>query len=134
MYAKYLRGFTYYKMSNLDHRIANADQLLTQDVEKLSESVGELYSNLSKVSALFFPHHLCVIIFSLLQPMLDIVIYATKLSSAIGVQVYLKLSLELFCSEVFCNIGTSLDVGIPGLFWSPFDKVQYLFSLHARHL
>ena len=37
-------------MSNLDNRIANADQLLTQDVDKLCSSVGELYSNLSKVS------------------------------------------------------------------------------------
>lgn len=43
------RGFTYYKMSNLDNRIANADQLLTQDVERLCTSVADLYSNLSKV-------------------------------------------------------------------------------------
>ena len=45
-------GFTYYKMSNLDNRISNADQLLTQDVERFCNSVGELYSNLSKVSYL----------------------------------------------------------------------------------
>ena len=44
------RGFTFYKMSNLDNRIANADQLLTQDVEKFCDSVAELYSNLSKVT------------------------------------------------------------------------------------
>lgn len=60
-------GFTYYKVSNLDNRIANADQLLTQDVEKFCTSVSELYSNISK-------------------PILDIVIYARKLSGAIGVQ------------------------------------------------
>ena len=46
------RGFTFYKMSNLDNRISNADQLLTQDVEKFCDSVAELYSNLSKVSLL----------------------------------------------------------------------------------
>lgn len=43
------RGFTFYKMGNLDNRIANADQLLTQDVEKFCNSVVDLYSNLSKV-------------------------------------------------------------------------------------
>lgn len=36
-------------MGNLDNRIANADQLLTQDVEKFCNSMVELYSNLSKV-------------------------------------------------------------------------------------
>jgi ATP-binding cassette subfamily D (ALD) protein 3 len=67
LYQEYLKGFTYYKVSNLDNRIANADQLLTQDVEKFCTSVSELYSNVSK-------------------PILDIIIYARKLSGAIGVQ------------------------------------------------
>ncbi|MEQ2261144.1 ATP-binding cassette sub- D member 3 [Xenotaenia resolanae] len=61
------RGFTFYKMGNLDNRIANADQLLTQDVEKFCNSVVDLYSNLSK-------------------PLLDIVLYIVKLTSAIGAQ------------------------------------------------
>lgn len=39
-------------MGNLDNRIANPDQLLTQDVEKFCNSVVDLYSNLSKVSLL----------------------------------------------------------------------------------
>ncbi len=51
LYEQYLRTFTYYKMSNLDNRISNADQLLTQDVVKFCDSVGELYSNLSKVGS-----------------------------------------------------------------------------------
>lgn len=41
-------------MGNLDNRIANPDQLLTQDVEKFCNSVVDLYSNLSKVSFLIF--------------------------------------------------------------------------------
>ncbi|XP_052688912.1 ATP-binding cassette sub-family D member 3-like [Crassostrea angulata] len=67
LYDRYLRGFTYYKMSNLDNRIANADQLLTQDVDKFCDSVAELYSNLSK-------------------PLLDVVLYTAKLTGSIGAQ------------------------------------------------
>ena len=37
-------------MGNLDNRISNPDQLLTQDVEKFCNSVVDLYSNLSKVA------------------------------------------------------------------------------------
>lgn len=59
------RGFTYYKMSNLDSRIANADQLLTTDVEKFCDMVTDLYSNICK-------------------PMLDIIIYVYQLSTNIG--------------------------------------------------
>ncbi|KAM9827617.1 ATP-binding cassette sub-family D member 3a [Neosynchiropus ocellatus] len=67
LYDQYLQGFTYYKMGNLDNRIANADQLLTQDVEKFCNSVVDLYSNLSK-------------------PLLDIGLYIFKLATAIGAQ------------------------------------------------
>ncbi|XP_028666943.1 ATP-binding cassette sub-family D member 3a isoform X1 [Erpetoichthys calabaricus] len=67
LYDEYLKGYTYYKMGNLDNRIANADQLLTQDVEKFCNSVVDLYSNLSK-------------------PLLDICLYIFKLTSAIGAQ------------------------------------------------
>ncbi|XP_063056482.1 ATP-binding cassette sub-family D member 3-like [Engraulis encrasicolus] len=67
LYDEYLKGYTYYKIGNLDNRIANPDQLLTQDVEKFSSCVVELYSNVSK-------------------PILDIVIYVMKLTSAIGFQ------------------------------------------------
>ncbi len=36
-------------MNNLDNRIVNADQLMTQDVEKFCNTLTDLYSNLSKV-------------------------------------------------------------------------------------
>ncbi|KAG2760627.1 hypothetical protein JG687_00014919 [Phytophthora cactorum] len=67
LYEQYVKGFVYYKVSNLDNRISNADQLLTVDVERFSNSVADLYSNMSK-------------------PILDIAIYAVKLSSTIGVE------------------------------------------------
>ncbi|KAG0412577.1 hypothetical protein HPB47_010299 [Ixodes persulcatus] len=65
LYKEYLNGITYYRMSNLDNRIANPDQLLTQDVEKFCSCLTDLYSNLSK-------------------PMLDIILYVRWLSLAIG--------------------------------------------------
>ncbi|CAH1772647.1 unnamed protein product [Owenia fusiformis] len=67
LYDRYLKGFTYYKMTNLDNRIANADQLLTTDVERFCNSVADLYSNLSK-------------------PVIDIILYSVKLTGAIGIQ------------------------------------------------
>ncbi|XP_056155301.1 ATP-binding cassette sub-family D member 3a [Lampris incognitus] len=82
LYDQYLRGYTYYKMGNLDNRIANADQLLTQDVEKFCNSVVDLYSNLSK-------------------PLLDIGLYIFKLTSAIGAQGPASMMTYLLISGLF---------------------------------
>ncbi|XP_078074988.1 ATP-binding cassette sub-family D member 3a [Mustelus asterias] len=82
LYEEYLKGYTYYKMGNLDNRIANADQLLTQDVEKFCNSVVDLYSNLSK-------------------PLLDIFLYIFKLTSAIGAQGPASMMAYLIVSGLF---------------------------------
>jgi len=55
----------YYKICNLDSRIANPDQRLTQDAEKWSEALATLYLNISK-------------------PMLDIVLFSKKLAELLG--------------------------------------------------
>lgn len=65
LYDEYLKNFTYYRMTNLDNRIANADQLLTTDVDKFCESVADLYCNVAK-------------------PTLDIGIYVYRLTSSLG--------------------------------------------------
>lgn len=67
LYEQYLNGYTFYKMSNLDTRISNADHLLTQDVDKFCQSIVDLYSNVSK-------------------PILDIFLYVYTLASSIGFQ------------------------------------------------
>ncbi|XP_055784184.1 ATP-binding cassette sub-family D member 3-like [Salvelinus fontinalis] len=82
LYDEYLKGYTYYKMGNLDNRIANADQLLTQDVERFCNSVVDLYSNLSK-------------------PLLDIGLYIFKLTSAIGAQGPASMMAYLLISGLF---------------------------------
>lgn len=72
----FYRGFTYYKMSNLDNRIANPDQLLTTDVDKFCDMFTDLYSNISK-------------------PMLDIFIYVYRLTTTLGFKVSWKTMLWL---------------------------------------
>lgn len=56
---------TFYTLSALDDRIKNADQLITVDVSKFSNSLAELYGNLAK-------------------PILDMVIYNYSLSRSVG--------------------------------------------------
>jgi ATP-binding cassette subfamily D (ALD) long-chain fatty acid import protein len=56
---------TFYTLSALDDRIKNADQLVTVDVSKFSNSLAELYGSLSK-------------------PILDLIIYNWSLSRSVG--------------------------------------------------
>lgn len=62
---EYLTGITFYKVSNIDNRIQNADQLLTQDIDKFADNLSHLYSDISK-------------------PIVDIVLFAMKLGQAVG--------------------------------------------------
>lgn len=55
----------YYKICNLDNRIANPDQRLTSDAEKWSSSLASLYLNTTK-------------------PILDIVLFSRKLAELVG--------------------------------------------------
>jgi ATP-binding cassette subfamily D (ALD) protein 3 len=63
----YFKNITFYKVSNLDNRVHNADQLLTQDIDKFSDTMTHLYSDT-------------------LKPIVDIALFAMKLSEAIGKQ------------------------------------------------
>jgi ATP-binding cassette subfamily D (ALD) long-chain fatty acid import protein len=65
---------TFYTLSTLDDRIKNADQLITVDVSKFSNSLAELYSNLAK-------------------PVLDMVIYNYSLSQSVGGEGLFFMSL-----------------------------------------
>lgn len=48
LYKKYMEHETYYRVCNLDSRLANADQCLTEDVSKFCSNLASLYSQLSK--------------------------------------------------------------------------------------
>lgn len=67
VHEQYLRGITFYKVANLDNRIQNADQLLTQDIDKFSETMTHLYTDIAK-------------------PLVDIGLFAYKLGESIGVE------------------------------------------------
>ncbi|KAI9777113.1 MAG: hypothetical protein M1839_009069 [Geoglossum umbratile] len=71
---KYLSNMTFYTLSTLDDRIKNADQLITVDVSKFSNSLAELYSNLAK-------------------PVLDMVVYNYSLSRSVGGEGLFFMSL-----------------------------------------
>eukprot|EP00871_Galdieria_phlegrea_P005475 jgi/Galph1/5929/GphlegSOOS_G4573.1 len=62
---EYLSYQTYYKVCNLDSRIQNVDQLLSQDVDKFTNSLATLYSNVAK-------------------PLLDIVLFSNRLARTLG--------------------------------------------------
>ena len=55
----------YYKICNLDSRIQNPDQRLTQDAEKWAQSLSGLYLNITK-------------------PILDIIMFSQKLAEVLG--------------------------------------------------
>ena len=63
----YLNKMIYYQMINLDERIKNPDQILTQDIDKWAQSLSVLYSNFSK-------------------PLLDIILFSRKLAMYVGWQ------------------------------------------------
>ena len=74
IHEKYLDKMTFYSLSALDDRIKNADQLITVDVARFSNSLAELYSNLAK-------------------PVLDMIIYNYSLSRSVGGEGLFMMSL-----------------------------------------
>ena len=62
---RYLYKMYYYKICNLDSRISNPDQRLTQDLDKWSQALASLYLNFTK-------------------PVLDIILFSRKLAELVG--------------------------------------------------
>lgn len=62
---RYLEKMFYYKICNLDSRISNPDQRLTQDAERWAQSLAALYLNITK-------------------PILDIILFSKKLAELVG--------------------------------------------------
>lgn len=66
-------GKVYYKLSNLDDRIKNPDQMITHDIQRFSTHLAAIYSNLAK-------------------PVLDVILYNYQLSQNVGAEGLLVLT------------------------------------------
>lgn len=64
---KIMEDMCYYKITNLDSRIKNLNQILSSDVDKFANSLTMQYSNLTK-------------------PLMDIILFSKKLSQSLGWQ------------------------------------------------
>ncbi|KIJ45698.1 hypothetical protein M422DRAFT_251006, partial [Sphaerobolus stellatus SS14] len=64
----------YYKMSNLDDRIKNPDQMMTVDIQRFSNHLAAIYANLAK-------------------PVLDVILYNYQLSQNVGAEGLVLLTL-----------------------------------------
>ncbi|WFD36483.1 ATP-binding cassette long-chain fatty acid transporter pxa2 [Malassezia cuniculi] len=73
---QYLSNLMFYKLSNLDDRIRNADQLIVEDVNKFSRALSTLYGNIA-------------------LPVLDVFLYNYKLSKTVGVEMLVLSSLVI---------------------------------------
>ena len=76
IHKKYLNNMTFYTLSALDDRIKNADQMIVVDVSRFSNSLAELYSDLTK-------------------PVLDLIIYSWSLRRSVGTEAFLGMSLAV---------------------------------------
>lgn len=66
-------GKLYYKLSNLDDRIKNPDQMITHDIQRFSTHLAAIYSNLAK-------------------PILDVILYNYQLSQNVGAEGLMALT------------------------------------------
>ncbi|KDE06157.1 ATP-binding cassette, subfamily D (ALD), member 2 [Microbotryum lychnidis-dioicae p1A1 Lamole] len=83
----YLEDTTFYALGNLDDRIKNADQLITVDIQKFSNSLAEIYSNIAK-------------------PVLDVIIYNYQLSRNVGAEGLIGLTLIIQLSAALLRFAT----------------------------
>ncbi|KII93685.1 hypothetical protein PLICRDRAFT_171408 [Plicaturopsis crispa FD-325 SS-3] len=67
-------GKVYYKLSNLDDRIKNPDQMITVDIQRFSQNLAAIYANLAK-------------------PVLDVILYNYQLSQNVGAEGLLLLTI-----------------------------------------
>ena len=83
---RYLSGHMFYSVLQLDSRITHPDQALTETIDRWSTSCSQLYSDITK-------------------PLLDIVLFAWKISDVIGpLGPTAVVTYYIFCGVVIQTI------------------------------
>ncbi|KAG6371685.1 ABC transporter transmembrane region 2-domain-containing protein [Boletus reticuloceps] len=77
----------YYKVSNLDDRIKNIDQMITHDIQRFSAHLAAIYANLAK-------------------PILDVILYNYQLSQNIGAEGLVLLTVLIQLSAALLRAVT----------------------------
>ncbi|KAF9478026.1 adrenoleukodystrophy protein [Pholiota conissans] len=80
-------GKAYYKLSNLDDRIKNPDQMITHDIQRFSTHLAAMYANLAK-------------------PTLDVILYNYQLSSNVGAEGVMGLTIFVQLSAMLLRYMT----------------------------
>lgn len=73
-------GKVYYKLSNLDDRIKNPDQMITHDIQRFSAHLAAIYANLAK-------------------PILDVILYNYQLAQNVGAEALIVLTVLIQASS-----------------------------------
>jgi ATP-binding cassette, subfamily D (ALD), member 2 len=77
---EYMSGNTFYSVANLDGRLGNADQCLTEDIAKFSQHLSHLYAPLPPSPSAFIPRPCAAHRYSQIsKPILDIVLMTAQL-------------------------------------------------------
>ncbi|KAF8973673.1 ABC transporter transmembrane region 2-domain-containing protein [Flammula alnicola] len=80
-------GKVYYKLSNLDDRIKNPDQMITHDIQRFSNHLAAMYANLAK-------------------PVLDVILYNYQLSQNVGAEGVMALTFFVQLSAMLLRYMT----------------------------
>ncbi|KAF9229610.1 hypothetical protein BS17DRAFT_723587 [Gyrodon lividus] len=80
-------GKVYYKLSNLDDRIKNPDQMITHDIQRFSSHLAAIYANLAK-------------------PILDVILYNYQLAQNVGAEGLVILTILIQSSAALLRAAT----------------------------
>jgi len=115
-YSQYFKNQTYYRMNNMDSRIANADQCMTDDIQDFASMLAHLYSHLTK-------------------PVLDVVLISRALvlkSNESGSDWKFSTAVSFVTTLVTVNVLRALSPKFGQLIAVRQQRKGYLRYIHSR--